>query len=102
MMIDTKICEICGKPAECVHHWLFGYGVRQLADEDNITANLCHKCHNLGAVRIHDNAMAERLSKMYGQLLWEVREIEAGYTRKEARERFIKRYGQSYIWDEVI
>ena len=98
------ICELCGKPAECTHHWLFGYGVRDKADEDKIYGRLCNKCHNLApsvSDRIHDNPMAERLSKMYGQALWEIQLVEYGYTRKEARQRFIKRYGMSYIWDEV-
>lgn len=97
------ICELCGKPAECTHHWLFGYGVRDKADADKIYGRLCNKCHNLGlaTLKIHDNVMAERLSKMYGQALWEINEVERGYTRREARQRFIKRYGMSYIWDEV-
>lgn len=97
------ICEMCGKPAECTHHWLFGYGVRQLAEEDKITANLCHKCHNLAPRtldRIHDNPTAEKLSKMYGQALWELERVADGATPEQAREQFIKRYGRSWIWRE--
>jgi hypothetical protein len=49
--------------------------------------------------RIHDNSMAEDLSKIAGQLAW-----EGDYYRKaagmglfSARRAFRQRYGQSYL-----
>jgi hypothetical protein len=88
----TDICIFCGAPAECEHHLLFGQGIRPLAEADGIKVPSCNRCHNLAnkAIdRIHENPMAELLSKMLGQAIW-----EAHYG---TREEFRKRYGQSYM-----
>lgn len=85
------ICFFCGKPAECEHHLLFGKGIRPLAEEDGLKVPSCHRCHNLGMTieKVHDNPMAEKLSKMLGQAIYEK---ELG-----TREDFRKRYGKSYL-----
>lgn len=96
------ICFTCGKPAECSHHLLFGNSIRRLADEDGIYLSMCNQCHNMAVdatSRIHGNVMAEKLSKMLGQALWE-REYIANYIEDpqiEAREAFRKRYGRSWL-----
>lgn len=94
-----EYCFFCGGPAECDHHLIFGTSNRALADQDGITVPICNECHNMGKVtaRIHDNPMAEKLSKMLGQLAWENKHIEAGIPMEMARESFRKRYGKSYI-----
>ena len=101
-----KICAICGKPAECTHHLIGGTGKRKLADEDGLTIPLCNSCHNMAVKateRIHGNPMAEILSKMLGQLAWEMRYIEKQVELPfddlgtEAREAFLKRYGKRYL-----
>ena len=91
-----RICEICGRPAECTHHLLFGFAIRKIADEDGITMDLCNACHNFGRYRIHDNPTAERLSKMLGQERWEKQKIAEGMTPDQARDAFIERYGRSW------
>lgn len=85
------ICFFCGKPAEAEHHLIFGVGLREICDNDGLKVPTCNNCHNMGEVkrRIHDNPMAERLSKMLGQAIYE---SQIG-TRKE----FIKKYGRSYL-----
>jgi hypothetical protein len=87
----TKICFFCGKPAECDHHLIFGNGLRELAEQDGLKIPSCNKHHNMGAntEKIHGNPMAERLSKMLGQAIWE--------KHYGTREDFRKRYGQSYL-----
>lgn len=87
----TDICFYCGKPAECQHHLIFGRGLRELADEDGLIIPSCNKHHNMGAntEKIHNNPMAEKLSKMLGQAIWE--------KHYGSREDFMKRYGQSYL-----
>lgn len=87
----TDICLFCGRPAECEHHLIFGNGLRKLADGDGLKVPSCNKCHNMGQIndRIHDNPMAEKLSKMLGQAIWE--------SRYGDREAFRKRYGKSYL-----
>lgn len=86
-----NICFLCGRPAEGEHHLLFGTGKRRLAEEDGLKIPICNQCHTLGVVtgRIHDNPMAEKLSKMLGQALYE--------TRIGNRQEFMKRYGKSYL-----
>ena len=85
------ICIFCGKPAECEHHLLFGSGTRKLAEEDGLKVPSCNGCHNMGelSARIHGNPMAEKLSKMLGQAIYE--------SKIGSREEFRARYGRSYF-----
>lgn len=87
----TTICFFCGRPAECEHHLLFGNGTRELAEKDGIKVPSCHRCHNLGPVneRVHDNPMAEKLSKMLGQAIYE--------SKIGTREDFKDRYKRLYL-----
>lgn len=96
----TGFCMFCGKPTNEEHHYLFGRGIRELADKDGVKGNVCRTCQTTGwpvSSRIHDNPMAEKLSKMVGQLAWEKHEVAGGKTEDEAREAFRKRYGVSYL-----
>ena len=97
----SKYCFFCGTPVNgSEHHFVFGSGVRNLSEKDGLKAHVCDKCHTLGKIteRVHDNPMAERLSKMFGQAIYE-RNVLASKevnTVDEAREKFRKRYGQCY------
>lgn len=95
----TQYCMFCGKPTTQEHHFLFGNGIRPLAEEDDVKGPVCSSCHTMGPLicRIHDNAIAEKLSKMAGQLAWEKHRVANGLTEDEAREAFRKRYGNSYL-----
>lgn len=93
-------CMFCGRPTTTQHHFLFGQGIRPLAEEDGIKGPACDNCHNMArkiSERIHDNSMAEKLSKMVGQLAWEKRKVAEGMTEDEAREAFRKRYKRSWL-----
>lgn len=94
-----KNCMFCGKPVTTQHHFLFGNGTRKIAEADGIKGPVCDQHHNMGKVieRIHDNSMAEKLSKIVGQLAWEKRKVAEGMTEDEAREAFRKRYGGSWL-----
>lgn len=85
------ICFFCGKPAQCTHHLVFGNASRNLADEDGLFVPSCNACHNMGDIdsRIHDNPMAENLSKKLGQAVYEM--------KIGSREDFRKRYGKSFL-----
>lgn len=92
-------CFFCGKPvSNSEHHLLFGNGMRNLAEEDGLKVDACDSCHVIGNVyeRIHDNSMAEKLSKMFGQAIFERNECVKGATLDEAREKFRKRYGRCF------
>jgi hypothetical protein len=94
MLTEYKdICVICGKPKEHTHHLIFGWSNRKLCDEDKITAPLCEKCHS----EIHNNGVASGLSKIVGQLLFEMELVKKGVPQEVAREQFRKRYGRSYL-----
>lgn len=70
---------------------LFGKGIRELAEQDGLKVPACNKCHSMGksTERIHENSMAEKLSKMLGQAIFE--------NRIGTREEFQARYGKSYL-----
>lgn len=92
-------CAFCGRPCETEHHLLFGSSMRRLAEQDGLKLPACDNCHTLNAVkeRIHDNPMAEKLSKMCGQLAFEKQKVVEGMSEDDARELFRKRYGQSFL-----
>ena len=94
-----KVCDICGKRAECVHHLIFGFGYRNLADEDALLMNMCNECHNLasGTGKIHGNSMAENLSKKLGQAIWERDHIAKAGSQEAVRQLFMLRYGRSFL-----
>ena len=107
-----EICFFCSRQSEGEHHLLFGIACREKCDEDGLKVPICNNCHNMGDVkrRIHDNPMAEKLSKMLGQALWEKEwilkdaihdkddEKEAQRIEQQvARKEFQKRYGKSYL-----
>lgn len=92
---------ISGEEAECRHHLLFGNGRRDLAEEDGLWIPLTNSEHTTGELsrRIHDNSMAEDMSKIAGQLAWEsewYRE-RAELPSFAARRAFRSRYGKSYL-----
>lgn len=104
------ISTFSGAPAECCHHLVFGRGLRELADQDGLIIFLTNSEHNMNPHgqrwQVHENAPAEALSRIAGQLAWEKEYIanelcttdslkEILY--KEAREQFRKRYGMSYL-----
>jgi len=105
-----NISTFSGAPAECTHHLIYGRGLRELADADGLTIFLTHAEHNMNPNgqrwQVHENAPAEALSRIAGQLAWEKEYIanELSVTEefkkiiyKEAREEFRRRYGQSYL-----
>lgn len=101
--MDTKYCAICGYPANGVHHLIFGSD-RKKADKDKLYIPICDRCHVTGELlfRIHDNPMAELLSKMLGQALFEKNYYKDLYyelrrDEDEARDVFIQRYGRNFL-----
>lgn len=95
----ARYCFFCGSPnTNGEHHFIFGSGLRKIAEEDGLKASICDKCHTMGKMqeRVHDNPMAEKLSKMFGQAIYERNECAKGVSIDDARAKFIKRYGRSY------
>lgn len=94
-------CIFCGKPTQTEHHLLFGIEIRELAEEDGVKMPVCDVEHNMagGTRQIHDNSIAEKLSKIAGQLAWEKEYYRSLYGNEDdpAREAFRERYGRSYL-----
>lgn len=96
-----EVCVICGRPKECSHHLIFGNSQRNLATVDRLTIDMCNSCHNMATKpvdRIHENRMAEKLSKMLGQAIFERDYIILNRSDgEEARKAFMLRYGRNYL-----
>ena len=112
------ICFICGRRSEGTHHLIFGTSGRELSDQDGLKVPVCNNCHSMGDARfrIHGNPIAEKMSKIIGQLAWEKEyitqdaihhnaiDVDIGKPDKDkelekriARKCFISRYGRSYL-----
>ena len=100
-VLYNGFCIFCGKPTQTEHHLLFGIGIRELAEEDGVKMPVCDAEHNMagGTRQIHDNSIAEKLSKIAGQLAWEKEYYRSLYGNEDdpAREAFRERYGRSYL-----
>lgn len=96
---DKEYCYFCGNPASCDHHLIFGNSNRDLAEKDGIKVPICDRCHTYGKLEdhIHENPMAELLSKMLGQAIWEKQKVSEGYSLEGARSAFRKRYRKSWL-----
>lgn len=94
MITEYKdICLICGRPKNETHHLVYGRGMREIADDDGLTVALCSNCHK----EIHANGVAGKLSKIVGQLAFEIDRVEQGTPQAIARREFRKKYDRSYL-----
>lgn len=84
--MKIKYCDICGKRyAEDVHHTISGTSGRAICDMyDCCKLDLCRPCHD----DIHKNNTCAKLSKMYGQAMFE---------RTHTREEFMKLFKVNYL-----
>lgn len=106
ILIDDKysgICAFCGRPLvnKTYHHLIYGRqgAFRDKAEEDGLKLPACDNCHtmNRNAEKIHGNVMAEKLSKMLGQMAYEKEKVAEGLSVDAAREDFRRRYGKSFL-----
>lgn len=84
-------CIFCGKPTKEQHHLIFGTSRRALSEADGLKIPCCTNCHTMNGIseKIHGNPIAEKMSKIIGQLAYEA------YVG--TREEFRRRYGESYL-----
>lgn len=90
---STVLCEqISSVYEERIGEWIGTLTPEEMKQlDDGLKVPACNKCHNMGKQieRIHENIMAEKLSKMLGQAIYE--------SKIGTREEFRKRYGKSYL-----
>lgn len=101
------ISVFSGVPTSTRHHLIFGRGLRELAEQDGIWIPITDFEHNMSSIgsinQLHGNPIAEKLSKIAGQLAWEKKYIAVHASlpfedmEDEAREAFRKRYSKSYL-----
>ena len=86
-----NICIFCGRQAEEEHHLIFGSAKRELSEKYGLKVPICSNCHTMNEKcrRVHDNPMAEKLSKMLGQAMFEA--------KVGSRDDFRKIFGRSYL-----
>ena len=97
---ETEYCIFCGNRGGETHHLLFGTYGRKFAEEHGLKVPICAACHTRSEYlceRIHDNTMAEKLSKMLGQAFYECDKRGQGMSQNDERSEFIREYGQSFI-----
>jgi uncharacterized protein YlaI len=93
-MKEKAYCEICGKFDYLdVHELLFG-AQRKQAIKDGLQMSVCRSCHE--EIQ-HKSGAAAVMSRMLGQMRFEVRLICNGISPDIARSEFIKRYGRNYL-----
>lgn len=96
---ETDRCFICGDYATQEHHLIFGTSGRKFAEKYGLKVPICANCHTMNYsvnARIHDNVMAEILSKRFGQAIFEREMIRQGMTLKDARQKMILENGKIY------
>ena len=96
----NEYCFFCGGYAHGEHHLVFGTNGRKFAEKYGLKVPICARCHTSSEYlcdRIHDNPMAESLSKMLGQAIWERDRALEGIKKDEIRQRFIKEKGESFL-----
>ena len=96
---NDEYCFFCNRAATQTHHLIFGKG-RQFSEKWGLKVPICVSCHTQSEYlcdRIHDNSMAEKLSKMLGQAVFERDRALEGMSRENIRDKFIKENGGSYL-----
>jgi len=97
---DSEYCLFCGRKATQEHHLIFGSSGRAFAEKYGLKIPICVGCHTAAEFvvdRIHDNAKAERLSKMLGQAIYERDRALEGMQLKDIKDEFLKENGGFYL-----
>ena len=107
IIVDMRYANydlIDGRPDVHRHHVFMGAKQRDLADEDGLWIPLSEQHHEYGlrpdtGVRcdVHHCKIVRQLTQIIGQLAWELDYVADEQKKKEAREAFRKRYGQSML-----
>jgi hypothetical protein len=86
---NEKECFICRTTYGLhQHHIFFGYGNRQISDEQGCWVYLCARHHNMSNLGVHfDKELDIRLKQ----------ECQKEFEKNESREQFRRIFGKSYL-----
>ena len=96
---NVEGCYVCGY-TYVEHHHVYPSSRRPISDEEGCVAPLCRE-HHQGRSGVHSDRRLDRWLKAECQRRWEAREIEEfGIGKEEARERFRRRFYDSYVEED--
>ena len=98
IIVNMKYADydmISGEPNVERHH-VFGGPDRSKSDEDGLWVPLTY-AHHQGKMSVHSNKEMKVLMHIIGQLAYELNEVSTGLTKEQAREKFRRRYGKSFL-----
>jgi hypothetical protein len=97
-------CYICREWNGCYmqqeglqKHHIFGGPNRDLAEEDGLFMWLCIGHHTGSSQAVHTNKEIRDWTHRIGQKAYEDSKVSKGWTKNEARETFMRRYGRNYL-----
>ena len=93
----TDYCLLCGAKREAWHHCIPGNANRAKSDKYKLVIPLCHLCHTLCDNSVHMNPKLGLAVKIIGQLAAERQWVSEGMTLEEARDKWRKEFGKSFI-----
>lgn len=82
-----SICFLCSNRSQHTHHLVYGNANRRISDKEGLVIPLCESCHRM----IHSNSRVGMMSKIIGQLAWELNYVAEREERTDARETFRKK-----------
>lgn len=85
-----------GSPNVERHHCIMGPD-REKADEDGLWVPLTKAHHTSGKLAVHTCKEIRVLLEMLAQVSYERDRCAEGLSREEAREKFRRRYGRSFL-----
>lgn len=100
IIIDMEYADydiIDGTPNPERHHIFEGVRWRHLADCDGLWIPLSHKNHQDSKCSAHGCKYVKTLLHIIGQLAYEKHLVAEGMTEEEARQAFLKRYGEKFL-----
>lgn len=83
---DLENCYICGRPADHIHHVIYGTGNRSVSDREGLIVGLCWECHT----RVHakPNKGMDLLLKT---------DAEKAYRKDHSFEEWVRKFGKSRL-----
>lgn len=94
---DMSKCFVCGASPTHIHEVFFGTSSRKKSIEDGMCVGLCPAHHNMSSQGVHFNHELDDYLKRHSQKIWMDTYCDENDSEDEKINKFIKRYGKSFI-----